>query len=178
MEAQLAQPAAAPDPVARDGVDDQADGCRVNAVGAELGALSHGAGDDGGGGGAEHSLEHHVDPQRQGAEVVAAPDERVKAADQSAGAAKHNAEADDPIAGSADTKIHHILHQNIAGIFGSCQASFTQCKASLHEEDHERCNQRPGYVRRVVHDSTPLSNPSDKQRRRTVFEPSGAFAFV
>ena len=40
VEAQLAQPAAAPDPVARDGVDDQADGCRVNAVGAELGALS------------------------------------------------------------------------------------------------------------------------------------------
>ena len=41
MEAQLSQPAAAPDPVAGNGIDDQADGGGVAAVGAELGALSH-----------------------------------------------------------------------------------------------------------------------------------------
>ena len=124
MEAQLGKPAAAPDPVAGDGVDDEADGRRVDAVGAELGALGHGAGDDGGGGSAEHRLEHYVDPQRQAAEIVAAPDERVKPADEGAGAGEHHTEAHQPEAGCADTKIHHILHQNIAGVFGTGQARF------------------------------------------------------
>lgn len=47
------------------------------------------------------------------AEVVAAPDEGVKPADQRAGAAEHQAEAHDPEAGCPDTKIYHILHENM-----------------------------------------------------------------
>ena len=48
MEAQLCQPAAAPDPMAGDGIDEQRDGRRIDAVGAELGALRHRAGHNGG----------------------------------------------------------------------------------------------------------------------------------
>ena len=125
MEAQLRKPAAAPDPVAGDGIDDEADGRRVDAVGAELGALGHGAGNDGGRRGAEDGLEHHIHPQRQAAEIVAALDEGVKPADEGAGTREHHAEAHQPEAGGADTKIHHILHQNIAGVFGTGQARFT-----------------------------------------------------
>lgn len=104
MEAKLCQPAAAPDPVAGDGVDDQADGGGVAAVGAELRALGHRAGDDGRGSGAEHSLEHRVDPDRQRAEVIAAADERIKPADERTGTGKHDAEADEPVARRTDTK--------------------------------------------------------------------------
>ena len=146
MEAELRQPAAAPDPVAGDGVDDQADRGGVAAVGAELCALGHRAGNDGGGGRAEHRLEHRVDPDRQRAEVIAAADERVKPADERAGAGEHHAEADQPVAGCADAKIHHILHQNIAGVFSAGQAGFTQSKACLHKEHQKRRNQCPCYI--------------------------------
>ena len=64
MEAHALQPAAAPHPVAADGVDHQRDRSRINAVSLEVGALGHGAGNDGGGRCAEHGLEHDVDPQR------------------------------------------------------------------------------------------------------------------
>ena len=157
MEAELRQPAAAPDPVAGDGVDDQADGGGVAAVGAELRALGHRAGDDGRGGSAEHGLEHRVDPDGQRAEIVAAADERVKPADQRAGTGEHDAEADKPVAGRTDTKIHHILHQNIAGIFGAGQACLAQGKACLHEEHEECCNKCPCNVCGIVHVGKPLS---------------------
>ena len=157
MEAELCQPAAAPDPVAGDGVDDQADGGGVAAVGAELRALGHRAGDDGRGSGAEHSLEHRVDPDRQRAEVIAAADERIKPADERTGTGKHDAEADEPVARRTDTKIHHILHQNIAGIFCTGQASLAQGKARLHEEHQKRSNQCPCNVCGIVHRTEPLS---------------------
>ena len=155
MEAQLSQPAAAPDPVAGNGIDDQADGGGVAAVGAELGALSHRAGNDGSCCGAEHGLEHRIDPDRQGSEIVAALDERVKPADQRAGAGKHDAETHQPVAGRADTEVHHILHQNIAGVLGTSKARLAQSKACLHKEHQERRNQCPGNVRRVVHNRFP-----------------------
>lgn len=128
MEAQLRKPAAAPDPVTGDGVHDEADGRRVDAVGTELGALGHGAGNDGGCGGAENGLEHHIHPQRQAAEIVAALDEGVESADQGAGTGEHDAEAHQPEAGRTDTKIHHVFHQDIAGIFCPGQACLTYLK--------------------------------------------------
>lgn len=63
VEAHPLEPAA-PHPVAADGVDHQRNGCGVDAVGFEVGALGHGAGDDGGCRGAEDGLEHDVHPQR------------------------------------------------------------------------------------------------------------------
>ena len=64
VEAHPLEPAAAPHPVAADGVDHQRNGCGVDAVGFEVGALGHGAGDDGGCRCAEDGLEHDVHPQR------------------------------------------------------------------------------------------------------------------
>ena len=135
----------------------QADGGGVAAVGAELRALGHRAGDDGRGSGAEHSLEHRVDPDRQRAEVIAAADERIKPADERTGTGKHDAEADEPVARRTDTKIHHILHQNIAGIFCTGQAGLAQGKARLHEEHQKRRNQCPCNVCGIVHRTEPLS---------------------
>ena len=134
MESELCQPAAAPDPVAGDGVDDQADGGGVAAVGAELRALGHRAGDDGRGSGAEHSLEHRVDPDRQRAEVIAAADERIKPADERTGTGKHDAEADEPVARRTDTKIHQILHDNVTGILCSGESCLYHSESRLHKE--------------------------------------------
>ena len=64
VEAHPLEPAAALHPVAADGVDHQRNGCGVDAAGFEVGALGHGAGDDGGCRCAEDGLEHDVHPQR------------------------------------------------------------------------------------------------------------------
>ena len=121
--------------MAADGVDHQRDHSGVNAVSFEVGALGHGAGDDGGGRCAENGLEHDVDPQREIEPQVRviSLNERVEPADQSACATEHDAEADEPVARGANAEIHHILHKNIAGIFGTRKSGLTHCKTSLHK---------------------------------------------
>src|SRR5699024_9397596 len=101
VEPKARQPAAAPDPVAGDGVDQQRNGGGVDTVGLEVGALSHGAGDDGGGCGAENGLEHGVNPKGniQPQMAVIPQHKGIKAADQGAGAAEHQPEAHQPVAG-------------------------------------------------------------------------------
>ena len=138
MEAQVRQPAAAPDPVAGDGVDDEGNEGAVYTVGLEVGALGHGAGNDSGGCGAEDGLEDHIAPHRQRTEIVIAPDQGIKAADEGSRAAEHDAEAHQPVDGRADAEVHQVLHQDVAGVFGPGQTRFTQGKARLHEKHHGR----------------------------------------
>ena len=119
METQLTEPAAAPDPVAGNRIDQQGDGGGVDAVGAELGALRHGAGDDGGGGGAEDGLENGVGPQGDAGGKDAAVilhDHGVKPAEEAGARAEHDAEADKPEARGADAEVHQVFHQDIAGV--------------------------------------------------------------
>ena len=113
METQLGQPAAAPDPVAGYRVNHQGDHQGVDAVGDELGALSHGAGDDGGRRGAEDSLENKE--RRQGHTVrkyggIVSPHHGIKAADQGARPAEHQPEAHRPVDRGTDAKVHEVFH--------------------------------------------------------------------
>mgnify|MGYP000485069468 CR=1 FL=1 len=135
VETHALQPAAAPHPVAADGVHHQRDGGGVHAVGLEVGALGHGAGDDSGCRGAEHGLEHDVHPQGniQPQMAVIALNEGIETADQCAGAAEHQAEADEPVTGRADAEIHHVFHQDVAGVLCPGEASFAQGESGLHE---------------------------------------------
>ena len=155
METHALQPAAAPHPVAADGVDHQRDGCGVDAVGFEVGALGHRTGNDGGGRCAEDGLEHDVHPQRdvEAQMGIIALNEGVEPADESAGAAEHQAEADEPVAGRADAKIHHIFHEHIAGVLGAGEACLAEREASLHEVDEERSYERPTGVDGAEHDA-------------------------
>ena len=157
MEAKLCQPAAAPDPVAGDGVDDQADGGGVAAVGAELRALGHRAGDDGRGSGAEHSLGTPRRPRPQRAEVIAAADERIKPADERTGTGKHDAEADEPVARRTDTKVHHILHQNIAGIFCTGQPASHKAKPACMKNTRNAATSVHVTSAELLHRTEPLS---------------------
>jgi len=169
MEAQLTEPAAAPDPVAGNGVDQQGDGGRVDAVGAELGALRHGAGDDGGGGGAEHGLEDSVGPQGNAGGkdmAVILHNHGVKPAEQAGARAEHNAEADEPEAGGADAEVHQVLHQDVAGVFGPGEACFAHGEACLHEKDQRRAQQDPNGVDRTEFHSCFLPFLSFSSRER------------
>ena len=152
MEAQLTEPSAAPDPVAGNGIDQQGDGGGVDAVGAELGALRHSAGDDGGGGGAEDGLENGVGPQGDAGGKDAAVilhDHGVKPAEEAGARAEHDAEADKPEAGGADAEVHQVLHQDVAGVFGPGEACFAHGEARLHEKDQRRAQQDPNGVDRT-----------------------------
>ena len=65
--AQLRQPAAAPDPVAIDGVDDHRNEKAINDKSRELPAFRHGAGGDGGGGVHKHHLK---EKQGEDADII------------------------------------------------------------------------------------------------------------
>ena len=61
VEAELREPAASPDPMSRDGVNDKGDDEAVNAVSEKIRSLCHSARDDGRGGRAEYEVEHHLE---------------------------------------------------------------------------------------------------------------------
>jgi len=170
MEAHALQPAAAPHPVAADGVHHQRNGGGVDAVRFEVGALCHGAGHDGGCRGAEHGLEYDVHPQRdiQTQVGIIALNERVEPADEGAGAAEHQPEADEPVARGADAKIHHVFHEDIAGVLGAGETRFTQSKTRLHEVNEECRNQHPAGVYGVEHEILP---PHDLWRAGRQYRP-------
>ena len=56
--------------------------------------------------------------------AVIALNEGIETADQCAGAAEHQAEADEPVTGRADAEIHHVFHQDVAGILCPGEAGF------------------------------------------------------
>ena len=123
MEPKPAQPAAAPDPVAGDRVDESGDAEGVEAVGDELGPLRHGPGDDGGRRGAEDRLENEVGkqghPGGQDGGIVP-PDKGVQPPNDGPGPGEHQSKAQKPVGGCADAEVHEVFHQDIAGVLRSC----------------------------------------------------------
>ena len=139
MHAKRREPAAAPYPVSFNRVDDQRDHCGINAVGFEVCTLCHGSRNDCRSCSAENRFENDKTPQRHclrnHRSRIVAPDKGIKAADQRSRAAEHQAEADKPEARRTDTEIHHVFHEDIAGVLGSGQTGFAQSEACLHEVD-------------------------------------------
>ena len=63
-----------------------------------------------------------------------------------------NAKAEKPVQGRADTEVHQVFHQNIAGVLGPGKAGLAHRKARLHEENQGSAQQDPNGVRgRVRH---------------------------
>ena len=146
MESQSAQPAAAPDPVAGNGIDEGGDAERVEAVGNEPGPLRHSPGDDGGRRGAEDRLENEVGKQGHpgGQDGVIVPsDEGVQPSDDGPGPGKHQSKAQKPVSRCANAEVHEVLHQDIAGVLGSGKACLAHGEARLHQEDQSRSQQNP-----------------------------------
>ena len=146
VEAKLCEPAAAPDPVTGDRIDDRRNNHRVNAVCREFGALCHRTGNNGRSSCTEYGLEN------QGRPVVALTDnavrEEIKAAEEWACRTEHDAEAENPEDRRAEREVHQVLHNDVAGILCSGEAGLNHCEARLHEEYQRRRNKRPAYVHR------------------------------
>ena len=138
MEAHFSEETAAPDPVTGDRVDEQRDRCGVDAVSREFSPLSHGTGNDGGGGGTEDGLEDGVCPERNARRknmAVILHDKGIDPAEECGAGAEHNAVAEQPVQRGTDTEVHQVLHQNVTGIFGAGETRFTHGESRLHEED-------------------------------------------
>ena len=141
MEAQLGQPAAAPDPVCLHRIDESGDHRRVDAVGKELGALCHGAGYDGGGGCAENKVEHEIGPVKV---LITGENIKTRLADQTQQVfPQEQIKADQNKYNRTNAEVHQVLHQDVAGILGPGKASLHHGKACLHPENKSRADQKP-----------------------------------
>ena len=161
VEAQLAQPAAAPDPMGFDGIDEQGNDCGINAVGGELGALCHSAGDDGGGGGTEDQVEHEGG---SGGEALSrACDEGLEVAPQ-----LHVGQTDQTEQGifphhqgvtqegkddGANAEVHQVLHDDVACVLRSGKACLYHGEAGLHPEDQSGADQIPKFYCHTLYNS-------------------------
>lgn len=58
-------------------------------------------------------------------------------------APKHQTEAENVVAETAEAHVDHVLHHNIDFVFGTHDTRLDECEASLHGEDDERCDEGP-----------------------------------
>ena len=133
-EPQLGQPAlGVPHPARLNGVHHGGDNGGVDAVAGELGAFGHGAGHDGGGGGAEHQLEEEVRP----VEAVKVSEHLIfRHTDEAKEIvpAVHDAIAQGYEHHGADAEVHQVFHDDVARVLCPCEARLYGGKATLHEE--------------------------------------------
>ena len=137
------QPAAAPYPVAGYGIYNQADYCTVNTVCAEFCTLCHCSGNNRGGSGAEHSIEGHVRPKRNGTGVIISCYKEINSSKKTVGASIHDSITDKVKYYRANCKIHQVFHNNVARVFCSGKARFHHGKAGLHKEYQRSAQQDP-----------------------------------
>ena len=153
VETDLRQPAAAPDPVGFNGIDQRGDDTGIDTVGKELGAFCHGAGNDGGGGGTEHQVEHKAGEIKA---FIGGKQVKAGLADEAEKILAHQqAEADDNEYHRAYTEIHQVLHDDVAGILGAGKACLYHGKACLHPEYQRGADQKP-YTPYFTHNLTSL----------------------
>ena len=142
-EAHTCQPAlGVPHPARLDGVDHGGDHGGVDAVAGKLGALRHGPGHDGGGGGAEHQLEKEVGPVK-GVEVGEHLIFRPADESEEVIPAVHDAIAQSHEHHCADAEVHQVFHDDVPRVLGPGEASLHGGKPALHEEHQNSAHQIP-----------------------------------
>ena len=153
-KAEIGQPAAAPDPVPDDGVDDQREHKGKEDERKVLDALGHRAGDDGGRRAAKHKLEKELAPERHGgsqrivikAEVRAAQHKQMLGADEGVVAAEHQPPAQQHKAQRGHGKDDKVFGQDVDAVFGAGKARLHRGKAQVHKEHEDRRQQHPQSV--------------------------------
>jgi len=127
--------------VARYGIDDRTGYDAVGDIGLELCSFRHGTRYDRGRRRAKYQLEEILRLQGN-----AGPGERVKGrtrivqeksgrSEKRVTRSKHQPETDKPEKETAERKIHQVLHEDIAGVFGTAKTRFQQGETGLHEHD-------------------------------------------
>jgi len=138
MEAQLCQPAAAPNPVCLDGVNQRGNDGGIHAVGEELRALCHCAGDDG----RRRRAENEVEDKVREIEIrVRGENVKTGLADKAHQVfAQQKREANQDEHHCADAEVHQVLHQDVARVLRAGEAGFDHCEACLHPENERRAD--------------------------------------
>ena len=142
METKSREPASAPDPVCFDRVDHCGDHTGIDTVGEEFCTLCHGTGNDGCGGGAEYHVEHEIGPVKI---LIIRKNAHRRQSDKAAERilTEQKSEAEEHENHGTDAEIHQVFHDDITGVFRSCEAGFDHRKACLHEENQCRADQEP-----------------------------------
>ena len=149
MESLPEKPAAAPNPVRLNGVDNQGDDCGVKTVSGEFCPFCHGSGNDGGSGSAEHQVEHKCGRARK-ASVGGTGDKlpetgkqvQIRHSNQAMESvpAHHQRVAQQGEYHCPDTEVHQVFHDDISGVFGAGEAGFAHGKPRLHPEYQSRAD--------------------------------------
>lgn len=82
----------------------------------------------------EHSLKNSIAPCGKRSKIIGASYQRIKSSYKRSCPRKHKPESYQPVTGSADTEIHHILHQNIPRILRPRKSRLTKSKSCLHKK--------------------------------------------
>ena len=139
--------------MAGNGVDQGGDDEAQEKVGDELGAFGDGAGNDSDGGGGEDALEEPVGVGPQAIRVGGGGfgEAEVGEADEAADVgAEHEGVAEQEERDGAAGEVEHVLHEDVAGVFGAGESGFDHGEAGLHEHDEHAGEQGPNGV--SVHD--------------------------
>ncbi len=156
IEAHAVQPATAPFPGTGDRVDDPSQEHGVNQVGAEFHTTGNCTGNDGRGGSGEGSLEQEVDLYVQratgdffnrssfGTGNTTITDETIEFT------RVHDAVTNEEVQKNPKREVHHVLHQNVDGVFGVVQTGFQNGETSLHENNENRSQQQEEVVDHVI----------------------------
>ena len=153
MEAELTEPAAAPDPVGLDGIDDEAYHGGVDAVGGKFRSLGHGAGDYRRRRGAEDEVENEIAGAGKslrggGYELLEAAEKvevRLAYEAEERILAHHQRIAEQRKDDRPDAEVHEVLHDDVAGVFCPGKAGLHHGEARLHPEDERRAYQKPEF---------------------------------
>ena len=153
MEPELCQPAAAPDPVGLNGIDQQADHAGIHAVGGKLRPLRHRPGDDGRRGRAENEVEHEsagiCKPFAVCGDKLPEVKEHieVRLADQAPQGilSHHERITQKGKHHGSDAEIHQVLHNDVAGVFRPGKPGLHHGKSRLHPEHQRRTDQKPEF---------------------------------
>ena len=181
VEAELRKPAAAPDPMGLDGIDEKGNNRGINAVGRKLGAFGHGARNDGCGGGAEHKVEYEgggVGKAFGGTcdEVLEVLEHvHVGNTDESEKGilTHHKGVAQERKNNCADTKVHQVFHYDVAGVFCSCKSGLDHCETGLHPKDEGSTDQVPKFNCHKTYISLNLHYLKFISLRRAAYHMSG-----
>ena len=157
----MAQPAAAPDPVTGNRVDDGRDEEAVDQVGRELGAFSHGTGNNRGRSSGKDQLEEPESQDGQTGHIVTAADEEAACADPAAsGCTKHEGIAKGPESQAGKDKVDQVFEQDVGGVLRAGQTSFNKSKTGLHPENQEGGDQHPEGVQTAGQSQAIGSGPA------------------
>ena len=155
VETKSRKPAAAPNPMRFNGINEQGNDRGINAIGNKFRSFRHRARNDGRRRRAEHEVEHEGrrsrEPFRRAFDKpyeirpkihVGDPDEAEEGV-----LAHHQPKPEQGEYDRADAEIHQVFHDNVACVFRSRKSRFHHGKACLHEENQRRTDQVPKFNR-------------------------------